>query len=44
MIVKILRDKGKARPVGRKSILTAQVGSLRREETRKWFLVNIWKF
>lgn len=44
MIIKNLRDKSKARPVGRKSILTAQVGSVRREKTRKWLLVNVWKF
>lgn len=40
-IVRNLRDKDKPRPVGRKSILTPQVGSLRREKTRKWFSVNV---
>lgn len=38
-----LGEEGKTRPIGRKSILTAQVGSLRREKSSKWLQVNVWK-
>lgn len=43
MVVKNLGEKGKAGPVGRKSILTAQDGSLRSENTNQWLLINVWK-
>lgn len=42
-IVKNPREKSKARPVGRKRVLTAQVESLREEKTIKWSLVNVWR-